>query len=54
MEGVSSGFESGSRVDDVVALKAVELDNLYPALVECFGIMFLGYIAGRQASSFFL
>ncbi len=22
-------------------------DNLYPALVECFGIIFLGYIAGR-------
>lgn len=25
----------------------VELDNLYPALAECFGIILLGYIAGR-------
>jgi hypothetical protein len=32
-----------------VGTKPVDLDNLYPALVECFGIIFLGYIAGRQA-----
>ena len=30
-----------------VGSKPVDLDNLYPALVECFGIIFLGYIAGR-------
>ena len=23
------------------------LDNLYPALVQCFGIIFLGFIAGK-------
>ena len=23
------------------------VDNLYPALVECFGIILLGYIAGK-------
>ena len=23
------------------------VDNLFPALVDCFGIIFLGYIAGR-------
>jgi len=26
---------------------AVNLDNLYPALVQCFGIILLGYIAGK-------
>ena len=25
----------------------VEADNIYPALVECFGIIALGYMAGR-------
>ena len=25
----------------------VNLDNLYPALVQCFGIIFLGFIAGK-------
>ena len=52
MEGASSGFESVARVEDASAVKAVELDNLYPALVECFGIIFLGYIAGRQDTFF--
>lgn len=34
-------------VSDLSAGKPVDLDRLYPALVECFGIIFLGYIAGR-------
>ena len=38
--------ESGHKFEPLNA-KAVELDNLYPALVECFGIIFLGYMAGR-------
>ena len=25
----------------------VNLDNLYPALVQCFGIIFLGFVAGK-------
>ncbi|TRY74981.1 hypothetical protein TCAL_12136 [Tigriopus californicus] len=28
-------------------ITTVDLDNLYPALVECFGIIFLGYLAAR-------
>ena len=27
--------------------KLSPVDNLFPALVECFGIILLGYIAGR-------
>ena len=26
---------------------SVGVENLYPALIECFGIIGLGYIAGR-------
>jgi hypothetical protein len=43
---VNNLVDSGIKVDSVGA-KAVELENLYPALVECFGIILLGYIAGR-------
>jgi hypothetical protein len=42
---VHSGLQNG--VEQQGGTKPVELDNLYPALVECFGIIFLGYIAGR-------
>ena len=34
-----------SHEDDLQAFSPV--DNLFPALVDCFGIIFLGYIAGR-------
>jgi hypothetical protein len=39
-------IEARPAAEDLGA-KAVELENLYPALVECFGIILLGYVAGR-------
>ena len=44
---VQSGLQDGASDRELAASKPVDLDNLYPALVECFGIIFLGYIAGR-------
>ena len=29
------------------SITTVGVENLYPALIECFGIIGLGYIAGR-------
>ena len=29
---------------------SVGVENIYPALVECFGIISLGYLAGRYES----
>lgn len=37
----------GPTEDDIERDTPVDLDNLYPALVECFGIIFLGYLAAR-------
>ena len=39
----------GTSTDDHDATlsKISPVDNLFPALVECFGIILLGYIAGR-------
>lgn len=35
-------------IEETGALEGgINLDNLYPALVQCFGIIFLGYIAGK-------
>ena len=42
--GGGGGEEPGERSAD--GAPDIE-DALYPALVECFGIIFLGYIAGR-------
>ena len=33
--------------DNVNDVSSDTLENLYPALVECFGIILLGYIAGK-------
>ena len=42
-------FDGGGGEDEergAIGVPDIE-DALYPALVECFGIIFLGYIAGR-------
>ena len=36
---------ASNHEDNLQAFSPVE--NLFPALVDCFGIIFLGYIAGR-------
>lgn len=41
-------YEEGDEAPDSVALSpAMSIDKLFPALLECFGIILCGYIAGR-------
>jgi len=56
MVGHHAQIPSGLTVDIVennvtghtfASEEEVNLDNLYPALVQCFGIIFLGYVAGK-------
>ena len=41
----TSTYPQNDSHDELNKLSPV--DNLFPALVECFGIILLGYIAGR-------
>ena len=55
MEELSGGKNISSPVlhndtkdaDRIEAKLTVGVENLYPALIECFGIIALGYLAGR-------
>lgn len=43
----STNFNSTHQPDSFAVSQTVSIDKLFPALLECFGIILCGYIAGR-------
>lgn len=43
-------FQNDTASTESEKYSTVGVENIYPALVECFGIISLGYLAGRYES----
>ena len=43
----ASLIERSASPDMIEETEPVPLDKVYPALVDCFGIILLGYVAGK-------